>query len=211
MKDLNKDNMLPKCELDVAREPGMTMNNYVQIATFKDRIIQLSGEVTEESALSVRLQILSLSKADPELPIEIDINSPGGDVVAGNSIIDTMDLVANPIITVCVGMAASMAAIILAHGTKGFRGVTKNSTVMIHQVSYGVQGNNQDVDKTVDYSRELNRRELAMLGADCGKTYEQIKKDTERDHYMFADDALAYGIVDKIVPPKEKTLKAVKA
>lgn len=209
MEDKKELGFVPKCVLDVAREPGMTMNSYVQIATFKDRIIQLSGEITDETALSVRLQILSLSKADPELPIEIDINSGGGSVVAGNSIVDTMDLVPNPIITVCVGLAASMAAIILAHGTKGYRGVTKNSSVMIHQISYGIQGNNQDIDKTVDYSRELNRRALSLLAADCGKTYDQIKKDTERDHFMFAEDSLAYGIVDKIVQPKEKTTKAL--
>ena len=170
----------------------------------KDRIIFLDGEINEYNADLVVAQILFLESENPDKDISIYINSPGGVVTAGLAIYDTMKYVKCDIQTICMGQAASMAAIILAGGTKGKRYALPSSRVMIHQPRGGVEGQESDISILAKEIIRLKKLSIQYLANDTGKTVEQISSDIERDFYMSAQDSLEYGIIDHVMPSRKK-------
>jgi len=165
----------------------------------KDRIIMLGTPIDDNVANVVIAQMLFLDSEDPEKPIQLYVNSPGGVVTSGLAILDTMSLVRAPVSTICIGQAASMAAIILAAGAKGSRLILPRARVMLHQPSGGAQGQATDIE--IQAKEILKMKEvLNRIVAECtGKAYEQVCRDTERDNFMNAEEALAYGLVDRIL------------
>ena len=165
----------------------------------KDRIIFLGEEVNDVSANLIVAQLLFLESEDPGKDLHLYITSPGGSVSAGWAIYDTMHYIKCDVSTICMGMAASMGAFLLAGGTKGKRMALPNAEIMIHQPSGGAQGQASDIkivaDKILDTRRKLNQH----LAANTGQPLEVIEVDTERDHYMSAEEALAYGLIDKVI------------
>ena len=164
----------------------------------EDRIIFLSGEITDEVANLVVAQLIYLESKDPTKDISIYINSPGGSVTAGMAIYDTMNYIRCDVSTICVGMAASMGAFLLAAGTKGKRYALPNSEIMIHQVLGGSQGQASDVEIQTRQLLKLKNKLNTLLAKHVGKDVEQVQKDTDRDNYLDAEQALEYGIVDKV-------------
>lgn len=164
----------------------------------KDRIIFLSGEINNEMADVAVAQLLFLEAEDPDKDIMLYINSPGGMVTAGMAIYDTMNYIKAPVSTIVIGMAASMAAVLLAAGTKGKRVALPNAEIMIHQPLGGAQG--QATDIAIQAEQILkSKKKINRILADCtGKSEEQIAADVERDHYLSADEALEYGLIDNI-------------
>ena len=165
----------------------------------KERIIFLSGEVNDVMADLIGAQLLFLESEDPDKDIQIYINSPGGSVSAGFAIYDTMQYIKPDVSTICIGMAASMGAFLLAAGAKGKRYALPNADIMIHQPLGGAQGQASDIkihaEKILKTRERLNR----ILSDRTGKSYEQIDLDTDRDFYMTADEAVDYGLIDKVV------------
>ena len=164
-----------------------------------DRIIFIDEEITEHTASIVVAQLLFLEAQDPDKDINIYINSPGGMVTAGLAILDTMNYIKPDICTICVGMAASMAAVLLSSGTKGKRYVLPNAEVMIHQPLGGAQGQASDIKITADHIIEIRERLNKILAENSGQPLEVIEKDTERDNYLSAAAAVEYGLVDKVL------------
>ena len=165
----------------------------------KDRIIFLGEEVNHQSANSIVAQLLYLESEDPEKDIYLYINSPGGSVSDGLAIYDTMQYIKCDVSTICVGMAASMGAFLLAGGTKGKRQILPNAEVMIHQPSSGTQGTVSDMLIEARHVEKMKEKLNRMLAENTGKDIEKIIKYTDRDTWMTAEEALAFGIVDKIV------------
>ena len=165
----------------------------------KDRIIFLGEEVTDASASLIVSQLLFLESEDPGKDISLYINSPGGSVSAGLAIYDTMNYIKCDVSTICMGMAASMGAFLLAGGTKGKRFALPNSTIMIHQPSGGAQGQATDIkivaERIIETRKQLNR----ILAENTGQPLSQIEIDTERDNYMSAEAAKAYGLIDDVI------------
>ncbi|NLG82642.1 MAG: ATP-dependent Clp endopeptidase proteolytic subunit ClpP [Bacilli bacterium] len=168
----------------------------------KDRIILLSGEITDETASSIIAQLLFLASEDSEKDIHLYINSPGGVITAGMGIFDTMEYIKPDVCTICVGMAASMAAFILACGTKGKRYALPNSEIMIHQPIGGVQGQATDMKIAAERIIRTRARINQILAERTHKPLSIIEHDTERDYFMFAEEALEYGIIDQIITKK---------
>lgn len=164
-----------------------------------DRIIFIDEEITDHTASVVVAQLLFLEAQDPEKDINIYINSPGGSVTAGLAIFDTMQFVKPDVCTICVGMAASMAATLLAAGTKGKRYVLPNADIMIHQPLGGAQGQASDIKITADHILDVRARLNKILADATGQEIEVIEKDTDRDNFMSAEEAVEYGIVDKVL------------
>jgi ATP-dependent Clp protease protease subunit len=164
-----------------------------------DRIVFLGEEITRESANLVIAQLLHLESQDPDKDISLYIDSPGGDVYAGLGIIDTMNFIKPDVSTICVGMAASMGAAILASGTKGKRMALPNSMILIHQPSSGVQGQQTDIQIVADETKWIRQHLNEMLAEATGQPIEKINADTERDNYMRAEEAKEYGLVDKVI------------
>lgn len=167
-----------------------------------DRIIMLTGEVCDEMAASITAQLLFLDSVDPGKDIYLYINSPGGSVTAGMAIYDTMKYIKSDVSTICMGMAASMGAFLLAGGTKGKRMIMPNAEVMIHQPSGGAKGQATEILIVADHIKKTKERLNRILSENTGKPYATVCEDTERDNYLTADEALAYGIVDTIVSTK---------
>ncbi len=165
----------------------------------KDRIVFIGTPIDDQVANSVIAQLLLLQMQDPKKDINIYINSPGGSVSAGLAIYDTMQFVSCPVNTYCIGIAASMGAVLLAAGTEGKRYALPNSDIMIHQVSGGARGSASDVERTVEFMYRLKKRLNRILAHHTGKSQEQVERDADRDHYMTADEACAYGIVDRVL------------
>ena len=165
----------------------------------EDRIIFLSGEIDDAVANTVVAQLIYLEGKDPTKDISLYINSPGGSVSAGLAIYDTMQFVKCDVSTICMGMAASMGAFLLSSGTKGKRYALPNSQIMIHQPSGGAQGQASDVKIVADQILFIRERLNKILSENTGKPIEQIAIDTERDNYLTAQDAVEYGLVDKII------------
>lgn len=165
----------------------------------KDRVIFIGDAIDDGIANSVIAQLLFLQMSDPKKDIHVYINSPGGSVTAGLAIYDTMQFVSCDVNTYCLGIAASMGSVLLAAGTKGKRFCLPNAHVMIHQVSGGAQGAAPDVERTIKFMFSLKQRLLDILAKHTGKTPEQVDKDSDRDNYMTAEEAVAYGLVDKIL------------
>lgn len=166
-------------------------------ANLEDRIIHLVGEVTDEMAASIVAQLLHLASQGTE-DIHLYINSPGGSVSAGMAIYDTMQFIQPEVATVCVGRAASMGAVILAGGAKGKRTILPHSEVMIHQPSSGVSGQASEIMIAAEHIKKTKSVLNQLLAENCGKQAEEVTKDTERDYWMSAVEALEYGIVDKL-------------
>ncbi len=168
----------------------------------KDRIVFLDGEVDDHSASIIVAQFLFLEMENPDKEISFYINSPGGSVTSGMAIYDTMQYVKCEVSTLCIGMAASMGAFLLAAGVKGKRVALPNSEVMIHQPSAGTQGKITDMKIHIEHFERHKRRMNEILAQRTGQTVEKIAADMERDYFMTAQEALDYGLIDKIVPPK---------
>lgn len=164
-----------------------------------DRIIFLSDEVNDVTASLVVAQMLYLESLDADKDIHLYINSPGGSVSAGFAIYDTMNYIKCDVSTICVGMAASMGAFLLSSGAKGKRIALPNSTVMIHQPLGGMQGQASDIKIHADHIIRTREKLNAILAANTGKPIEIIEQDTERDHFMTAAEAAAYGLVDRVI------------
>ncbi len=163
-----------------------------------ERIIYLIGPVNEQMSNVVQAQLMYLSQLSKQ-EIQVYVNSPGGSVVSGLTIVDALELSGCDINTINTGMAASMGSILLGCGTKGKRGMTKNARVMLHQVSAGAYGNVQDMDISMQQTIKFNEKLFEMLGNYTGKSPEQVKNDATRDFWLDAEEALEYGIIDYIV------------
>ena len=172
----------------------------------KERIIFLGEEVTDVSASIVVAQLLFLEAEDPNKDINLYINSPGGSVTAGMAIYDTMNYIKCDVSTICVGMAASMGAFLLAGGTKGKRIALPNSEIMIHQPLGGLPGHNQATDMKIATDNILRTKERLnrILSANTGKSMEEIERDTDRNNWMTADQALEYGLIDHIFSSRDE-------
>lgn len=168
----------------------------------KDRIIFIQGEVNDFLANSVIAQMLFLQMQDPKKDIHIYINSPGGSVTAGLAMYDTMQFLTCEVNTYCIGICASMGAVLLTAGTKGKRFCLPNSHVMIHQVSGGASGTAADVERTVGFMYDLRGRLNKILAKHTGKSEKKIEDDVDRDNYMSAEEATKYGLVDKVLESK---------
>ena len=168
----------------------------------KDRIIFLGEEVNDVSASLVVAELLFLEAEDPGKDIQLYINSPGGSVTAGMAIYDTMQYIKCDVSTICLGMAASMGAFLLAGGTKGKRFALPNSTIMIHQPSGGAQGQATEIQIVADHIAKTKRTLNEILATNTGQPLEVVEKDTDRDNYMSAEEALAYGLIDGVVTHK---------
>lgn len=168
----------------------------------KDRIIMLSGEVNDQMANSLIAQLLFLDAQDSDKDISIYINSPGGSVTSGLAIVDTMNFIKSDIQTIAMGMAASMASVILSAGTKGKRFALPNSTVLIHQPLGGAQGQQTEIEIAAREILKTREKLNKMLAENSGQTFETLQKDTERDNYMTAQEAKDYGLIDEIMVNK---------
>ncbi|MBF4695312.1 ATP-dependent Clp endopeptidase proteolytic subunit ClpP [Fusibacter ferrireducens] len=164
----------------------------------KDRIIFLSGEIDDYTANVVVAQLLFLEAEDPDKDINIYINSPGGSVTAGMAIFDTMEYIKPDVSTICVGLAASMGAFLLAAGTKGKRYALSNAEVMIHQPLGGAKGQASDIKIHAEWILKMRKKLNTILSEKTDKPYKQIEKDTDRDNFMSAEEAVEYGLIDKV-------------
>ena len=164
----------------------------------EDRIIFLTGEITDAVADSVVAQLIYLEGKDPDKDICLYINSPGGSVTAGLAIYDTMNYIKCDVSTICIGLAASMGAFLLSSGTKGKRYSLPNGEIMIHQPLGGAQGQASDIKIQADHIIKTKHRLNSILSANSGKPYEVVEKDTDRDNYLSAEEAKEYGLIDEI-------------
>ena len=165
----------------------------------KDRIIFLGEEVTDVTASVIVAQLLFLAAEDPDKDINLYINSPGGSVTAGMAIYDTMQYIKPDVSTICIGMAASMGAFLLSGGEKGKRFALPNSEIMIHQPSGGARGQATEIQIVAENILKTKKKLNEILAQNTGKPYEQIVRDTERDNYMSAQEALEYGLIDAVI------------
>ncbi|MBU5459729.1 ATP-dependent Clp endopeptidase proteolytic subunit ClpP [Anaerostipes sp. MSJ-23] len=169
----------------------------------KERIIFLGEEVNDATASLVVSQLLFLESEDPDKDINFYINSPGGSVTAGMAIYDTMQYVKCDVSTMCMGMAASMGAFLLAGGTKGKRFALPNAEIMIHQPSGGAQGQATEIEIAAEHILKTKKRLNTILSENTGQPYETIAKDTDRDNWLSADEAVAYGLIDRVVEKRQ--------
>lgn len=170
----------------------------------KDRIIFLGEEVNDTTASLVVAQLLFLDAEDPDKDINLYINSPGGVITAGMAIYDTMQYIHADVSTICIGMAASMGAFLLAGGTKGKRFALPNAEVMIHQPSGGARGQATEIRIHAENILKTKRKLNEILAANTGKSVEEVERDTERDNFMSAEEAKAYGLIDEIITKPQK-------
>ena len=165
----------------------------------KDRIIFLGSEIVDDVANSIVAQLLFLESEDPDKDINLYINSPGGSVTAGLAIYDTMQYIRPKVSTICVGLAASMGAILLAGGAKGKRLALPNAEIMIHQPLGGARGQASDIEIQAKNIIKTKERMNRILSSHTGKDYKTVARDTDRDNYMTAEEAMKYGLIDKII------------
>ncbi len=183
----------------VVQDTGKGERSYdIYSRLLEDRIIFLSGEIDDAMANTIVAQLIYLESDNPSKPISMYINSPGGSVSAGLAIYDTMKYVKCDVATICIGMAASMAAVILSSGTKGKRYCLPNSEVMIHQPLGGMQGQASDIKIQAEHILMLKNKLNAILAENTGNSVKTIERDTDRDNYFSAEDALEYGLIDRI-------------
>lgn len=165
----------------------------------KDRIVFIGDQIYDQMANVIVAQFLFLEKEDPDRDIEVYINSPGGSVIAGLAIYDTMKHIKCDVATTCVGMAASMGAVLLSGGTKGKRSSLPNSRIMIHQGSAGFQGTPSDIEIQAREVLRFKKVLTEILAENCGRDFEQVQKDVDRDYWMSPDEGVEYGIIDDVV------------
>jgi ATP-dependent Clp protease protease subunit len=196
----------------VVEQTGRGERSYdIYSRLLKDRIVFIGTPIDDHIANLVIAQMLFLQMEDAKKDIHIYINSPGGSVTAGLAIYDTMQFVTCDVNTYCMGMAASMGAVLLCAGTKGKRYALPNSDIMIHQVSGGAQGQASDVERQVEFMFKLKRRLESIIAHHTGKPVEQVHKDADRDYYMSAEEAKDYGLVDEVVKSRKEIPGAVPA
>jgi len=184
----------------VVEQTGRGERSYdIYSRLLKDRIIMLSGEVNDQVASSIVAQLLFLEAQDPDKDIYFYINSPGGVITSGLSMFDTMNYIKPDIVTICMGQAASMGAFLLACGTKGKRYALPHARIMIHQPSGGAQGQSTDIQIQAQEIQRLKDTLNEILAEKTGKKAKQIEKDTERDNFMSAKEAVEYGLIDKVL------------
>lgn len=176
---------------------------YIFSRLLNDRIIMLCDEVNDTTASLVVAQLLYLEGQDPDKDISLYINSPGGSISAGMAIYDTMNYIKCDVSTICIGMAASMASFLLSSGAKGKRFALPNSEIMIHQPLGGMQGQASDIKIHADHIIAIREKMNRMLSEQTGKPYEEICRDTDRDNFMTAKEAMEYGLVDKVIDHRE--------
>ena len=169
----------------------------------EERIVFLAGPVTDLNANVVIAQMLYLVSKDPKRDIKLYINSPGGSVTAGLAIYDTMQFIKCPISTICIGLTASMAAIILAAGTKGKRFALPNAEILLHQVAGGVQGQAVDIEITAKQILKMKEKLNQILSIHTGQSLDKVSKDTDRDFYLTSEEAKKYGLIDEVIGVKE--------
>jgi ATP-dependent Clp protease protease subunit len=189
----------------VVEQTGRGERSYdIYSRLLKDRIVFLGGQVTDELANLVTAQLLFLESEDPEREISMYVNSPGGSVTAGLAIYDTMQFVRPPVSTLCVGQAASMGAVLLAAGAKGKRYALPHARIMIHQLSGGFEGQAADID--IQAREALRLRELLneILANHTGQSIKRIEKDTDRDNFLSAAQAVEYGLIDEVIAGRTK-------
>lgn len=197
---LEKDMLIPM----VVEQTNRGERSYdIYSRLLEDRIIFLNGEINDQTANLIIAQLIYLEGKDPDKDIMMYINSPGGSVVAGMAIYDTMNYIKCDVCTVCVGMAASMAAILLSSGTKGKRYVLPNSEVMIHQPLGGFQGQASDIKIHAEHMMRTKKLINKILSQNTGMPIETIEKDTDRDNFMSAEEAKKYGLIDKIYAKRQ--------
>ena len=188
----------------VVEQTGQGERSYdIYSRLLKDRIIFLGEEVTDVSANIVIAQMLFLEAEDPSKDIHLYINSPGGSVSAGFAIYDTMQYIKCDVSTICIGMAASMGAFLLAGGTKGKRYALPNAEIMIHQPSGGAKGQATDIQIVAENILKTKERLNRILSENTGQPYEVVAADTERDNYMTAEEAKAYGLIDAVITNRQ--------
>jgi len=184
----------------VVEQTGRGERSYdIYSRLLKDRIIMLSGEVNDQVASSIVAQLLFLEAQDPDKDIYFYINSPGGVITSGLSMFDTMNYIKPDIVTICIGQAASMGAFLLSSGTKGKRYSLPNSRIMIHQPSGGAQGQSTDIQIQAQEIQRLKDTLNQIMADNCGKEPKELEEDTERDNFMSAQEAVEYGLIDKIL------------
>jgi ATP-dependent Clp protease protease subunit len=189
----------------VVEQTGRGERSYdIYSRLLKDRIIFIGMPIDDHVANLVIAQLLFLQMEDAKKDISIYINSPGGSVTSGLAIYDTMQFVTCDVNTYCIGIAASMGAVLLCAGTKGKRYALPNSDIMIHQVSGGAQGQASDVERQVEFMFKLKKRLNGILSLHTGKSAEQVNKDADRDYYMTAEEAKEYGLVDEVVKSRKE-------
>jgi len=184
----------------VVEQTGKGERSYdIYSRLLEDRVIFLTGEINDAVADTVVAQLIFLEAKDPNKDICLYINSPGGSVTAGMAIYDTMKYVKCDVSTICIGLAASMGAFLLAAGTKGKRFCLPNSEVMIHQPLGGAQGQASDIEITANHIIKTKKKMIEMLSKNTSQPIDKVSKDVDRDYYMTADEAVAYGLVDKVI------------
>ncbi len=199
MKDIK--NMYPPTVIEQTNRGERAYDIYSRL--LEDRIIFLTGEINDQVADLVVAQLIYLESTDPNKDVMIYINSPGGSVTAGMAIYDTMNYIKCDVSTICVGLAASMGAFLLSAGAKGKRYSLPNSEIMIHQPLGGFQGQASDIMIHAQNIQKIKEKMNAILAKNTGKDYEQVVKDTDRDNFMSAQEALEYGIIDKIFESRD--------
>ena len=183
----------------VVEQTGRGERSYdIYSRLLNDRIIFLADEVNDQTASLVVAQLLFLEAQDPDKDISLYINSPGGSVSAGMAIYDTMNFIKCDVSTICIGMAASMGAFLLSSGAKGKRIALPNSEIMIHQPLGGMQGQASDMKIAADHILRTKAKLNSILALNTGKSIEEIERDTDRDNYLTAQQALEYGLIDKV-------------
>jgi len=189
----------------VVEQTGRGERSYdIYSRLLKDRIVFIGTPIDDHIANLVIAQLLFLQMEDGKKDINIYVNSPGGSVTAGLAIYDTMQFLTCDVTTYCLGMAASMAAVLLCAGTKGKRFALPNSDIMIHQVHGGAQGQASDVERQVDYMFKLKKRLIKIIAQHTGKSEDQVRQDSDRDYYMSASEAKAYGLVDEVIKSRKE-------
>ena len=198
---MNEQNMLIPMVVEQTNRGERSYDIYSRL--LEDRIIFVDGEITSQTANLVIAQLIYLEGKDPDKDIMMYINSPGGSVVAGMAIYDTMNYIKCDVCTTCVGMAASMGAILLSSGAKGKRYALPNSEIMIHQPLGGYQGQASDIKIHADHIMKTRKTLNRILSENSGVPIEKIEKDTDRDNYMSAEEAKKYGLIDKIYAKRQ--------
>ena len=201
---MHTPNNIPNIPYVIEQTPHGERSYDIYSRLLNDRIVFLGEPVTRESANLVIAQLLHLESQDPDKDIALYIDSPGGEVYAGLGILDTMNFIKPDVATICVGMAASMAAVLLAAGAKGKRMALPNSMVLIHQPSSGVEGQQTDIQIVADETRYIREHLGELLAEYTGQPVEKIQADIERDNYLRANEALEYGLVDKVIKSRSE-------
>ncbi len=184
----------------VIEQVGQTERSYdIYSRLLKDRIIMVNGEFNDQMSSSVVAQLLFLEAQDPDKDIYMYINSPGGVITSGLAIYDTMNYIKPDVVTICNGQAASMGAFILSSGAPGKRYALPNARIMIHQPSGGAQGQSTDIQIQAEEIQRLKNKLNKIMAGNCGRKKKELERDTERDNFMSAEEAVEYGLIDKVL------------